>query len=172
MIGTFSTHERNFSLFAGAKVRIFFRTAKLLSVFLSKKFIYRIIRHFSHEKERGLTALVVCQSPRWFSAVRLRSSETYWPMPHATGRCDGRQEGRECGYYHLHRYLDDPLLHTLLHFFTLALLMASARCSLGPDPNVISLMSQRGLSPSVLRLEGLSRSSVHRLRLRHQRSPY
>ena len=52
-------------------------------------------------------------------------------------------------------------------FFTLALLMSSARCSLGPDPNVISLISQRGLSPSVLRLYGLSRSSV-RLHRHHR----
>ncbi len=30
----------------------------------------------------------------------------------ARGR-DGRQEGRECGYYNLHRNLNNPLLHTL-----------------------------------------------------------
>ena len=30
---------------------------------------------------------------------------------HATRGRDGRQKGRECGYYHLHRYLDDSLLH-------------------------------------------------------------
>ena len=30
---------------------------------------------------------------------------------HATRGRDGRQKGRECGYYHLHRYLNDSLLH-------------------------------------------------------------
>ena len=32
---------------------------------------------------------------------------------HATRGGDGRQEGRERGYYHLHRNLNDFLLHTL-----------------------------------------------------------
>ena len=32
-------------------------------------------------------------------------------MPHTRGRCDGRQKGRERGYYYLHRNLNDPLLH-------------------------------------------------------------
>ena len=30
---------------------------------------------------------------------------------HATRGRDGRQEGRECGYYHLHRHLNDSLFH-------------------------------------------------------------
>ena len=30
-------------------------------------------------------------------------------MPRATGSRDGRQEGRECGYYHLHRHLNKVL---------------------------------------------------------------
>ena len=30
---------------------------------------------------------------------------------HAARGRDGRQEGRECGYYHLHRYLNNTLLH-------------------------------------------------------------
>ena len=30
-------------------------------------------------------------------------------MSHTTGRCDGRQEGRESGYYHLHRYLNNSI---------------------------------------------------------------
>ena len=33
-------------------------------------------------------------------------------VSHATRGRDGRQEGRECGYYHLHRHLNDSLLHT------------------------------------------------------------
>ncbi len=32
-------------------------------------------------------------------------------VTHAARGCDGRQEGRECGYYHLHRHLNDALLH-------------------------------------------------------------
>ena len=34
-------------------------------------------------------------------------------IAHAARGGDGRQEGRECGYYHLHRNLNDFLLHTL-----------------------------------------------------------
>ena len=33
------------------------------------------------------------------------------PQAHATGGGDGRQEGRERGYYNLHRNLNNPLLH-------------------------------------------------------------
>jgi hypothetical protein len=40
-----------------------------------------------------------------FCAVRLCPSETYWAMPHAARGRDGRQEGRERGYYYLHRNL-------------------------------------------------------------------
>ena len=32
-------------------------------------------------------------------------------VAHATGRCDGRQEGCESGYYNLHRDLNDALFH-------------------------------------------------------------
>ena len=32
-------------------------------------------------------------------------------VAHATCGRNGRQEGCECGYYHLHRYLNNPLLH-------------------------------------------------------------
>ena len=38
------------------------------------------------------------------------------PVAQARRGADGRQEGRERGYYHLHRQLDDALL---LHFFSL-----------------------------------------------------
>ena len=34
-----------------------------------------------------------------------------WPVTHATRGRDGREEGRECGYYHLHRNLNNSLLH-------------------------------------------------------------
>ena len=37
--------------------------------------------------------------------------ECDWAAAHATCGRDGRQEGRECGYYHLHRHLNDPLFH-------------------------------------------------------------
>jgi len=37
-------------------------------------------------------------------------------MTHATGRGDGCQEGGECGYYYLHRNLNETLLfHNSLH---------------------------------------------------------
>ena len=35
-----------------------------------------------------------------------------WSISHAARGCDGRQEGRERGYYYLHRNLDNTLLHT------------------------------------------------------------
>ena len=39
-------------------------------------------------------------------------------VAHARGGADGRQEGCERGYYHLHRQLDDLLfLHTIFVFF-------------------------------------------------------
>jgi hypothetical protein len=30
-------------------------------------------------------------------------------LPHTRGRCDGRQEGCEGGYYNLHRYLNNSV---------------------------------------------------------------
>jgi hypothetical protein len=55
MIGTFSTHERNFSLFAGAKVAIFFRTAKLLRDFLQKSLFRGCFDHFEIETKGAET---------------------------------------------------------------------------------------------------------------------
>jgi len=40
------------------------------------------------------------------------------PVSHATGGCDGRQEGCERGYYHLHRNLNETLL--LHHSFLIS----------------------------------------------------
>ena len=48
----------------------------------------------------------LAQSCGGFLVSERNGSET-----HAARGRDGRQEGRECGYYHLHRYLDDSLLH-------------------------------------------------------------
>ena len=40
-------------------------------------------------------------------------SDHYRSVTHTARGRDGRQEGRECGYYHLHRYLNQScLLHT------------------------------------------------------------
>ena len=47
-------------------------------------------------------------------SVLFRGSEG--PVAHATGRCDGRQEGCERGYYDLHRNLYYTLLHLLISF--------------------------------------------------------
>ena len=64
-------------------------------------------------QKEGLAALVVCQSIRQFSAVRPHPSEHDRPLSHATRSRDGRQEGRESGYYNLHRYLNNAIrLHT------------------------------------------------------------
>ena len=43
---------------------------------------------------------------RGISFLECNGSET-----HAARGRDGCQEGRECGYYHLHRHLNNPLLH-------------------------------------------------------------
>ena len=40
-----------------------------------------------------------------------RSLERNRSVPHATRGRDGRQEGRERGYYNLHRNLNETLLH-------------------------------------------------------------
>ncbi len=37
--------------------------------------------------------------------------EHNWSVAHAARGCDGRQKGRECGYYNLHRNLNETLLH-------------------------------------------------------------
>ena len=51
-------------------------------------------------------------------SVSFRSDDDR-PVAHARGGADGRQEGRERGYYHLHRQLDDALfLHTIFVFFS------------------------------------------------------
>ena len=54
------------------------------------------------------------------------------PIPHATGRCDGRQEGCECGYYDLHRYLDYTLLHLLISFLLFLSLFCACLVSVSP----------------------------------------
>ena len=64
-------------------------------------------------QKEGLAALKVCQSIRQFSAIRPHPSERDRTLSHATRGCDGRQEGRESGYYNLHRYLNNAIrLHT------------------------------------------------------------
>ncbi len=44
-------------------------------------------------------------------------SEYDRPVPHARSGRDGRQEGRECSYYHLHCYLNNTLFHFLINSF-------------------------------------------------------
>ena len=64
--------------------------------------------HTSGKKKTGSTCwccrslLVECMS---------LFSERDGSEAHAARGRDGRQKGRECGYYHLHRYLNDSLLH-------------------------------------------------------------
>ena len=67
-------------------------------------------------------------------------------MAHATGRCDGRQEGRERGYYHLHRNLNDTLLHTLppsLFGVAAFVITTAATCSARVDHEGRSLSGHR-----------------------------
>ena len=47
----------------------------------------------------------------------IHSSQSEWAMTHTRCGRNGRQEGRERGYYHLHRNLNHSLLHTshILH---------------------------------------------------------
>ena len=40
------------------------------------------------------------------------------PIPHAARGRDGRQEGRERGYYYLHRNLNETLFHKLMNFWS------------------------------------------------------
>ena len=40
-------------------------------------------------------------------------------VAHTTRGRDGRQEGRECGYYNLHRHLNDPLFHSFCALMSL-----------------------------------------------------
>ena len=62
----------------------------------------------------GLHFPISCGGP-WCG---LRSDDDR-PVAQARGGADGRQEGRERGYYHLHRQLDDTLLfHTIFVFFS------------------------------------------------------
>ena len=56
-----------------------------------------------------------------------------WPVTHATRGRDGRQECRERGYYHLHRHLNDFLLHTFSLFTVHYSLFVSE--ALSPDPD-------------------------------------
>ena len=74
-------------------------------------------------------------------------------VAHATRGRDGRQEGRERGYYYLHRNLNDPLLHNysllIIHyslFISLALWRWSSNIS-GTDPSAFYLSNDGGLIP-------------------------
>ena len=51
---------------------------------------------------------VPCDSQRFLERNR--------PISHATRGRDGRQEGRERGYYNLHRNLNETLLHDPILF--------------------------------------------------------
>ena len=73
------------------------------------------------------------------------SSEHDRSVTHATRGRDGRQEGRECGYYYLHRNLNDSLLHSgsfhyslfVIHYSLLGIaalvIAATAACSARVD---------------------------------------
>ena len=65
----------------------------------------------------------------WFPTFLLPFSPTSErSISHTTRSRDGRQEGREGGYYHLHRYLNDTLFHTSPPFFLISYLSQSG-CS-------------------------------------------
>ena len=51
---------------------------------------------------------------RPFGSKRPKVERTFpleWAIAHTRRSCDGRQEGREGGYYDLHRYLNNTLFH-------------------------------------------------------------
>ena len=52
----------------------------------------------------------VCRFVRVAETECLRTSEHEWAMTHTRGRCDGRKEGRERGYYNLHHKLQNAFL--------------------------------------------------------------
>ena len=65
-------------------------------------------------------------------SVSFRSDDDR-PVAHARGGADGRQEGRERGYYHLHRQLDDTLLFHGVRFFFFRRMRRSAEGRLLPE---------------------------------------
>ena len=65
------------------------------------------------------------------------------PVAQARGGADGRQEGRERGYYHLHRKLDDALLlHTPLSVSAAGVISAVA---LGLQARIVGLLEDHVL---------------------------
>ena len=60
-------------------------------------------------KGTGIAAMSVPFSR--YSLLTFHFSLPKGPQSHAARGGDGRQEGRECGYYDLHRNLNDPLFH-------------------------------------------------------------
>ena len=67
--------------------------------------------HHCVSQEGMKNPLPECESDRGFDRVLL---ERDWSVTHARRGCDGREEGCECGYYYLHRNLNDSLFHGLI----------------------------------------------------------
>ena len=63
-------------------------------------FFFRAESQSNAEESVSISALL-CVSARGLEGA----------VAHATRGRDGRQEGRECGYYYLHRNLNDSLFH-------------------------------------------------------------
>ena len=84
---------------------------------------------------------------------------------HATRGRDGRQEGSECGYYYLHRNLNDPLFHSGVTREGLAPLCSASCAQDGASPCVsleIPIVISSGYrSEEVNRLCGGAKGSNH-----------
>ena len=62
----------------------------------------------------NLSCALECQKPQKTKFPRSFSAREFGlegAVAHAARGGDGRQEGRECSYYHLHRNLNNLLLH-------------------------------------------------------------
>ena len=62
---------------------------------------------------------ILIMPARFSLSLRPRSLERNRSVSHTTCRCNRRQKCRECGYYHLHRHLNDPLFHGLCALMSL-----------------------------------------------------
>ena len=70
------------------------------------------IAHLGHIGVRHLCDMYIIKMTDILS-MPVISLECQWAVTHAARGRDGRQEGRERGYYNLHRNLNKSLLHTL-----------------------------------------------------------
>ena len=72
--------------------------------------LLRVQRYNNYLKLPNKIAVLFVERTHW-GRFPVSSLLLEWTEAHAARGRDGRQEGRECGYYHLHRHLNNLLLH-------------------------------------------------------------